>query len=586
MNRGYWRLWVRSVMVLAIGMCLRCGAATYVPNGGFESQFSDWYTVGDARIVTSLGSLFPKDGSRMALITTGDDAYEERTSELVSSDYFWVPSEALTLRVWWNFLSDEYPEYVGTQYNDTFKIQVEKKGSTSIRDLFTSTSINEATWETSDSTGFNGETGWQESLLDLTPYRNRWIKLYFRVDDVGDTNYDSGVLIDAIDLLTQGGGANQVATPVITPSSGTFAAGESVQVSMTCATKGATIRYECIYGGGAGKVPSATSPKYTKPFEVQGSCVVTAYATKNGMTPSAVAESELEIPPPPLLEHNQQECGLLGAKGSMKRFRFIVPAGQKKLTVKTTSGKGDCQLYVRRDEWATTSKYTKKSTTSGSCIETVEVKNPAAGVWHIMVYGRDHYEDVCLEAAHDLGPSDFYEFSVDQEDSPTGTQTNLHIWNPKKSFPGAYDLLGNSLGEYLVIPVAASLATGDTLVVDIDLPEGWAEGFFFEVKVLPVQVSGTFYLSGDFAYGWGNELFDGVKLKAKKTVTGDDSFSGGNGGSLSLRIDAQKCSWKSEKQDFIATILIPESLLSAYDYGTRGMVLWGTIFFYGALLLW
>jgi formylglycine-generating enzyme len=81
---------------------------------------------------------------------------------------------------------------------------------------------------------------------------------------------------------------NTVATPVITPESGTY---NSVQtVTITCATTDATILYTLD-----GTDPISTSPVYTTPFTVNSNKTVKAMAIKEGSNDSAIASKTYVI---------------------------------------------------------------------------------------------------------------------------------------------------------------------------------------------------------------------------------------------------------------------------------------------------
>ena len=81
----------------------------------------------------------------------------------------------------------------------------------------------------------------------------------------------------------------QVATPVITPATGTYASAQSVTI--TSGTSGATIRYTTD-----GSTPTATTGTvYTGAFTVSSTKTVKAIAYKSGMTDSGIAASTITI---------------------------------------------------------------------------------------------------------------------------------------------------------------------------------------------------------------------------------------------------------------------------------------------------
>lgn len=80
-----------------------------------------------------------------------------------------------------------------------------------------------------------------------------------------------------------------VATPLISPASGTYT--NSVSVTITCSTAGATIRYTTN-----GSTPTSSSPAYAYPFTLTSSATVCARAFKLGMADSNAASATYQIP--------------------------------------------------------------------------------------------------------------------------------------------------------------------------------------------------------------------------------------------------------------------------------------------------
>jgi hypothetical protein len=83
-------------------------------------------------------------------------------------------------------------------------------------------------------------------------------------------------------------GTPSVATPTITPGGGIF--GAPVNVSLSSATTGATIRYTLD-----GSAPGPTSAVYSLPVRVDRSLIFRAQAFKSGMTDSAIAQASFTI---------------------------------------------------------------------------------------------------------------------------------------------------------------------------------------------------------------------------------------------------------------------------------------------------
>jgi hypothetical protein len=91
--------------------------------------------------------------------------------------------------------------------------------------------------------------------------------------------------------------------------------------------------------------------------------------------------------------------GLSGASGSEALYRIDVPAGQDSLKISTTGGTGDVDLYVRWNAPPTTITYDYRPYKVGN-EETVDVNNPAAGSWYILLRGYSGYSGVTLKATY------------------------------------------------------------------------------------------------------------------------------------------------------------------------------------------
>ena len=103
------------------------------------------------------------------------------------------------------------------------------------------------------------------------------------------------------------------------------------------------------------------------------------------------------------LKNGVPVTGLAGVTGSQKYFSIEVPTGQSELLIAIFGGTGDCDLYVKRGKLPTTSDYDYRPYLPGNT-ETVDVKNPTAGTWYVMLRADNTYADVTLVASHSGGP--------------------------------------------------------------------------------------------------------------------------------------------------------------------------------------
>jgi hypothetical protein len=90
--------------------------------------------------------------------------------------------------------------------------------------------------------------------------------------------------------------------------------------------------------------------------------------------------------------------GLSGAVGSQRLYAITVPTGATALTVRTTGGSGDVDLYVRRGS-PPTSAAVDCASEGDTTVETCTLTNPAAGEWYILLVGFQAYSGVALTAS-------------------------------------------------------------------------------------------------------------------------------------------------------------------------------------------
>lgn len=97
--------------------------------------------------------------------------------------------------------------------------------------------------------------------------------------------------------------------------------------------------------------------------------------------------------------------GRSGGEGSTTLYRITVPTGATRLTVTTSGGTGDLDLYVREGAEPTTSTYDCESA-GGNNEELCELDDPEAGTWYIMLEGFEAYSGASLLATVTLGGGD------------------------------------------------------------------------------------------------------------------------------------------------------------------------------------
>ena len=128
----------------------------------------------------------------------------------------------------------------------------------------------------------------------MTDPNSLTIKYDFLGMDMFPVTYeDQSAFEDALDKVTEiaeggGSGTKKVKTPKIMPAGGEVEQG--TQVTITCATEGATIHYTTD-----GTTPTAGSPTYTDAFAINRTTTVKAIAMKTDMKDSSVATTNYII---------------------------------------------------------------------------------------------------------------------------------------------------------------------------------------------------------------------------------------------------------------------------------------------------
>ena len=90
--------------------------------------------------------------------------------------------------------------------------------------------------------------------------------------------------------------------------------------------------------------------------------------------------------------------GLSGAAGSTRYWTVTVPAGATNLSITTSGGTGDADLYVRFGSQPTTASYDCRPYQTGNA-ETCTFAAPQAGTYHVMLRGYSAFSGVSLTAA-------------------------------------------------------------------------------------------------------------------------------------------------------------------------------------------
>jgi hypothetical protein len=178
-----------------------------LPDGQFtnldfeQGALGAWRKEGDGRILSQLGSTLPTGGSFTGIISTG--LGYTTTSGSITQEACLVDS-VTTLSFNWNFFSEEFLEYCGSQFDDSFSVALCDLNDpdncvgfdTSVNELCEIGQLTAA--DISFDEGDVHRTGWLNQVVDISSLAGKKVSLNISASDVGDSIYDSAILIDDI----------------------------------------------------------------------------------------------------------------------------------------------------------------------------------------------------------------------------------------------------------------------------------------------------------------------------------------------------------------------------------------------------
>jgi uncharacterized repeat protein (TIGR01451 family)/uncharacterized repeat protein (TIGR02543 family) len=230
-------------------------------------------------VPTALTS-FPTDGSTYAILTSGDATLADTPNDSGGSgaddggpsvrgntDFdvtilkidLSVPAAANCLSIDFRFLSDEFPEFVGSAFNDAFIAELDSSDWTTSGSAITAPhnfafdpghneiSINAAGAASMTAANATGTTydGATPLLSASTPITSGAHSLYLSIFDQGDHILDSAVFLDRLRLGTTAAGACQTGATVLstakTADAGTAPAGGSDGYTITVSNPSSSV---------------------------------------------------------------------------------------------------------------------------------------------------------------------------------------------------------------------------------------------------------------------------------------------------------------------------------------------------------
>lgn len=185
-------------------------------NPSWESgNTTGWIRSGDGRVIAKLGSTVPVGGKFMGVLSTGL-GYTTQTGELRQK--FCVQPGRKKLQFWWKVYSEEFKEFCGSQYQDAFRAElVASAGKKTIVNVKVDDLCAKGCYKGSGSCGSQYKgltpadvsfdqgdvhmTPWVKAEVDVGPFAgNGNVNLRLFTTDVGDSIYDTAVLVDKVDI--------------------------------------------------------------------------------------------------------------------------------------------------------------------------------------------------------------------------------------------------------------------------------------------------------------------------------------------------------------------------------------------------
>ena len=221
---------------------------------------------------------FPTEGNTFLILSTGVAAdaklpndEEDLSTELdglnnqdgydmVQLDLTLVaPLDATCMRFDWAFFSEEYPEWVGSEFNDGFVVQIGRKSFSIVGDQIVVSPtdsniardpVDSSVMDVSSAVAFHGGTGTTyDGATDLLTasvpvISGEKIQVVFYIQDLGDSVWDSAVFLDNL-RWTQDTGAACPATIQVSQSVFTVLGAWSVAGSKALFRAGSIAQWVC-----------------------------------------------------------------------------------------------------------------------------------------------------------------------------------------------------------------------------------------------------------------------------------------------------------------------------------------------------
>lgn len=170
-------------------------------NGSFEEgNLALWTRLGTASSKKILGGIMPQDRERMGSVSTGP-AGAQTAGTLIQGFTIQPGVASFPITFKYAFVTEEYPEFVGTQFDDSLKITLVTPSGSEI--ILAEESVNGSSFTGIGGIDFPGGdttvgwTGWKTVTKTIPVTGGSGVYKIF-LTDAGDAIYDTETLIDGI----------------------------------------------------------------------------------------------------------------------------------------------------------------------------------------------------------------------------------------------------------------------------------------------------------------------------------------------------------------------------------------------------
>ena len=180
-------------------------------NASWETgDLTGWQSTGDGRVISRLGITVPVEGKFMGIISTGL-GYTPQTGEIFQT--FCIPDDKIEMSFYWKYYSEEFKEWCGSIYQDTFEAKLEGNDG---QITFVNASVD-SLCPPQECVGCGDQydgliqcdvffdqgdcwmTHWRKAASNVMALAGKGaVTLRFFATDKGDSIYDTAILIDTV----------------------------------------------------------------------------------------------------------------------------------------------------------------------------------------------------------------------------------------------------------------------------------------------------------------------------------------------------------------------------------------------------